>query len=54
MEGVIAPASRGPAVHHGQALSFSASSVCGVSTRFRLEIGMITRREQSFGCDDLM
>ncbi len=48
-EGVIAPASRGPAVHHGQALSFSASSVWGVSTRFRLEIGMITRREQSFG-----
>jgi hypothetical protein len=35
--------------HHGQALSFSASSVWGVSTRFRLEIGMITRREQSFG-----
>ena len=29
--------------------SFSASSVWGVSTRFRLQIGMIPRCEQSSG-----
>ncbi len=33
----------------GQPLSFSASSVWGVSTRFRLQIGMIRRCEPSFG-----
>jgi hypothetical protein len=33
----------------GQPLSFSASSVCGVSTRFRLQITMIPRCEQGFG-----
>jgi hypothetical protein len=33
----------------GQPLSFSASSVWGVSTRFRLQIRMILRCEQSFG-----
>jgi len=32
----------------GQPLSFLASSVWGASTRFRLQIGMITRCEQSF------
>jgi riboflavin biosynthesis pyrimidine reductase len=34
---------------HGQPLSFSASSVWGISTRFRLQIGMIPRCERSFG-----
>jgi hypothetical protein len=33
----------------GQPLSFSASSVWGVSTRFRLQIPTIPRCEQSFG-----
>ncbi len=33
----------------GQPLSLSASSAWGLSTRFRLQIGMITRCEQSFG-----
>ncbi len=37
---VIAPAPAGQPVHHSQALSSSAPSVCGVSTRFRLQIGM--------------
>jgi hypothetical protein len=33
----------------GQPLGFSASSVWGVSTRFRLQIPMIPRCERSFG-----
>jgi hypothetical protein len=33
---------------HGQPLRFSASSVWGISTRFRLQIRMIPRREHSF------
>ena len=33
----------------GQPLGSSASSVSGVSTRFHLQIGMIPRRERSFG-----
>jgi len=53
----IAPVSRAKARHlrapprfqDGQPLSFSASSEWGASTRFRLQIGMITRCEQSFG-----
>ncbi len=36
-----------------QPLSFSASSVWGVSTRFRLQIGMIPRCEHSFGTPQL-
>jgi hypothetical protein len=33
----------------GQPLSFSAASVWGVTTGFRLQIGMIPRGEQSIG-----
>jgi hypothetical protein len=46
------PRTRRPSRAHsqdGQPLSFSASSVSGVSTRFRLQIRMTPRREQSFG-----
>jgi hypothetical protein len=45
--GFLGPA--GPERSDGQPLSFSASSVSGVSTRFRLQIRMIPRCEQSFG-----
>jgi hypothetical protein len=44
-----APTERRSRCRDGQPLSFSASSACGVSARFRLQIRVIPRCEQSFG-----
>jgi hypothetical protein len=43
------PADRRSRCRDGQPLSFSASSVWGVSTRFRPQVGMDPRSEPSFG-----
>jgi hypothetical protein len=42
----------GPEPSDGHPLGFSASSVWGVSARFRPQILMMPRCELSFGCDD--